>query len=265
MRCLSRTAVASDDGDAQSMSGLCLGTWGAARHSPPPAAAGALLKRLVLPDGSVLRAARPALPTRDTLFCDVLRDRRTLLKVGMPAHPGVLSRVHGAHASCAPLQHVHATDGNPCPTAHARVVLPDGSRSAAGVLQVWNMNQVNGLLFVANVQGASWDRRRRCFVTHEPAPPTLQASRPASHNIRHTDLLQWKTCGCRHAHHPDIFYKYPRLVHFLQAIVRPGDIAALAGSSGQPSPDAERFAVYSERTQRLTVLTATEQQQASHE
>ena len=49
----------------------------------PPGAAGALLKRLVLPDGSVLRAARPARPTRNTLFCDVLRDRRTLLKVAM--------------------------------------------------------------------------------------------------------------------------------------------------------------------------------------
>ena len=38
------------------------------------------------------------------------------------------------------------------------------------------MNQVSGLLFVANVQGASWDRRRRCFVTHDTAPPALQAS-----------------------------------------------------------------------------------------
>ena len=83
MRCLSRTALASHNFNTQSMSGLCLGTRKAARHSLPPAAAGALLKRLVLPDGSVLRAARPALPTRDTLFCDVLRDRRTLLKVGM--------------------------------------------------------------------------------------------------------------------------------------------------------------------------------------
>lgn len=42
--------------------------------------------------------------------------------------------------------------------------------------QVWNMNQVNGLLFAANVQGASWDRSRRCLVTHDAAPPPLQAS-----------------------------------------------------------------------------------------
>ncbi|WIA40450.1 hypothetical protein OEZ86_013807 [Tetradesmus obliquus] len=41
----------------------------------------ALLRRLVLPDGGVLRAALPGRPTRDCLFADVLRDRQTLLKV----------------------------------------------------------------------------------------------------------------------------------------------------------------------------------------
>lgn len=40
-----------------------------------------LLRRLVLPDGTVLRALLPGRPTRDTLFCDVLRDGRSLLKV----------------------------------------------------------------------------------------------------------------------------------------------------------------------------------------
>ena len=39
-----------------------------------------LLRRLVLPDGTVLRASLPGRPTRDTLFCDVLRDGRSLLK-----------------------------------------------------------------------------------------------------------------------------------------------------------------------------------------
>jgi hypothetical protein len=42
----------------------------------------ALLRRLVLPDGAVLRALLPGRPTRDCLFADVLRDRQTLLKVG---------------------------------------------------------------------------------------------------------------------------------------------------------------------------------------
>ena len=41
----------------------------------------ALLKRLVLPGGSVLRAKLPARPTKDILFKDVLKDNRTLLKV----------------------------------------------------------------------------------------------------------------------------------------------------------------------------------------
>ncbi len=40
-----------------------------------------LLKRLVLPDGSVIRALQPARPTRDSLFKDVLRDKKSLLKV----------------------------------------------------------------------------------------------------------------------------------------------------------------------------------------
>lgn len=40
-----------------------------------------LLRKLVLPDGSILRALLPGRPTRDCLFADVLRDRRTLLKV----------------------------------------------------------------------------------------------------------------------------------------------------------------------------------------
>lgn len=41
-----------------------------------------LLKRLVLPGGSVLRAKLPARPTKDILFKDVLKDNKTLLKVG---------------------------------------------------------------------------------------------------------------------------------------------------------------------------------------
>ena len=40
-----------------------------------------LLRRLVLPDGRVLRALLPGRPTRDSLFCDVLRDNTSLLKV----------------------------------------------------------------------------------------------------------------------------------------------------------------------------------------
>lgn len=40
-----------------------------------------LLRQLVFPDGSVLRARLPGRPTRDCLFADVLRDGQTVLKI----------------------------------------------------------------------------------------------------------------------------------------------------------------------------------------
>lgn len=40
-----------------------------------------VLRKLVLPDGSVLRALLPGRPTRDSLFADVLRDGVSLLKI----------------------------------------------------------------------------------------------------------------------------------------------------------------------------------------
>jgi hypothetical protein len=48
-----------------------------------------LLRRLVLPDGTVLRGALPGRPTRDSLFCDPLRDGTSLLKVRkrLPLYP----------------------------------------------------------------------------------------------------------------------------------------------------------------------------------
>ncbi|GFS31702.1 seed imbibition 1 [Actinidia rufa] len=40
-----------------------------------------LLKKLVLPDGSILRAKLPGRPTRDCLFCDPARDGKSVLKI----------------------------------------------------------------------------------------------------------------------------------------------------------------------------------------
>ncbi|KOM46299.1 hypothetical protein LR48_Vigan07g000300 [Vigna angularis] len=40
-----------------------------------------LLKKLVLPDGSILRAKLPGRPTKDCLFTDPARDRKSLLKI----------------------------------------------------------------------------------------------------------------------------------------------------------------------------------------
>ncbi len=39
-----------------------------------------LLKRVVLPDGSVLLCSQPGRPTVDCIFADPMRDGRTLLK-----------------------------------------------------------------------------------------------------------------------------------------------------------------------------------------
>lgn len=41
----------------------------------------ALLKRLVLPDGTLLRCRQAGLPTLDCLFSDVMRDAKSALKV----------------------------------------------------------------------------------------------------------------------------------------------------------------------------------------
>ncbi|XP_027179116.1 probable galactinol--sucrose galactosyltransferase 6 [Coffea eugenioides] len=50
-----------------------------------------LLKKLVLPDGSILRARLPARPTKDCLFCDPARDGVSLLKIwNMNKYTGVL-------------------------------------------------------------------------------------------------------------------------------------------------------------------------------
>eukprot|EP00898_Chlorokybus_atmophyticus_P002255 jgi/Chlat1/302/Chrsp1S03062 len=42
--------------------------------------------------------------------------------------------------------------------------------------KVWNHNKTGGVLAAFNVQGASWDRTKRAFTTHDPQPPTLEAT-----------------------------------------------------------------------------------------
>ncbi|MCO5567681.1 hypothetical protein L7F22_021375 [Adiantum nelumboides] len=50
-----------------------------------------LLKKLVLPDGSILRAKLPGRPTRDSLFADPARDGKSLLKIwNLNTYTGVL-------------------------------------------------------------------------------------------------------------------------------------------------------------------------------
>jgi raffinose synthase len=79
-----------------------------------------LLKRLVLPDGSILRAKYPGRPTLDCLFKDISRDQKTVLKI-------------------------------------------------------FNLNAMTGMIGAFNVQGASWNIKRRNYVSHDANPPALVA------------------------------------------------------------------------------------------
>ena len=89
----------------------------------------ALLRRLVLPDGGVLRCRLPGRPTTDCLFRDVSRDKQTVLKVcggGLGARWGLVRR-------------------GPCTASHQLA-------SPAPRPQVWNLNSVTGVLGLFNVQ-----------------------------------------------------------------------------------------------------------------
>ncbi|KAG7669440.1 hypothetical protein Ndes2526B_g05771 [Nannochloris sp. 'desiccata'] len=79
-----------------------------------------LLRRLVLPDGSILRAKYPGRPTLDCLFKDISRDQKTVLKL-------------------------------------------------------FNLNAVTGMIAAFNVQGASWNIKRRNYFAHDTNPPALVA------------------------------------------------------------------------------------------
>jgi hypothetical protein len=56
---------------------------------PPGSHDHGLLRKLVLPDGTLLRGQLPGRPTRDSLFADVARDGHSLLKVRGIAVGGV--------------------------------------------------------------------------------------------------------------------------------------------------------------------------------
>ncbi|XP_071723613.1 probable galactinol--sucrose galactosyltransferase 6 [Rutidosis leptorrhynchoides] len=68
-----------------------------------------LLKKLVLPDGSILRARMPGRPTRDCLFCDPARDGVSLLKIwNMNKYTGVLGVYNCQGAAWSSLERKNA-------------------------------------------------------------------------------------------------------------------------------------------------------------
>ncbi|XP_023734016.1 probable galactinol--sucrose galactosyltransferase 6 [Lactuca sativa] len=76
-----------------------------------------LLKKLVLPDGSVLRARLPGRPTKDCLFVDPTRDGVSLLKIwNMNKYTGVIGVYNCQGAAWDAMEHknmFHETRSNP--------------------------------------------------------------------------------------------------------------------------------------------------------
>ncbi|KAM1240614.1 hypothetical protein ACFX2I_046153 [Malus domestica] len=91
-----------------------------------------LLRKLVLPDGSVLRAKLPGRPTRDCLFADPARDR-TRFVLFTPLY-------------------------------------------ASQLAQIWNVNNLSGVVGVFNCQGAGWCKIEKKTRIHDYCPGTLSGS-----------------------------------------------------------------------------------------
>lgn len=110
-----------------------------------------LLRKLVLPDGSVLRAKLPGRPTRDCLFADPARD--------------------GIRFACFL-------------TNYSLLYFPLLSLSLTlaktgfffSLLKIWNMNKFTGIVGVFNCQGAGWCKETKKNQIHDTSPGTLTGS-----------------------------------------------------------------------------------------
>uniref|UniRef100_M8CEM6 galactinol--sucrose galactosyltransferase n=1 Tax=Aegilops tauschii TaxID=37682 RepID=M8CEM6_AEGTA len=116
-----------------------------------------LLKKLVLPDGSVLRAQLPGRPTRDCLFSDPARDGA---RCSPSSFKGIL-----------PLSDVNET----LPDSIS-VLICDPLLFSLSLLKIWNMNKCAGVVGVFNCQGAGWCRVVKKTRIHDEAPGTLTGS-----------------------------------------------------------------------------------------
>jgi hypothetical protein len=126
-----------------------------------------LLRRLVLPDGSVLRCLLPGRPTADCLFRDVSRDHQTVLKVRCGVHTKVRSGevwCRGGASLLLPRARLSGPGGaimvsrSICPALWP----PQPNRPPLSLLpQIWNLNSVTGVVGLFNMQ-ASWEERWWC-------------------------------------------------------------------------------------------------------
>lgn len=96
-----------------------------------------LLKRLVLPDGSVLRCHLPGRPTADTLFCDVTNDETTALKLwNVNAVTGVVG-VFNIQGSSFSRKHRKFYTHNPSPPTLTAWVKPGDVAPLAGAAELY--------------------------------------------------------------------------------------------------------------------------------
>jgi len=126
----------------------------------PGAHDGALLRRLALPDGRVLRPAAPGKPTADCLFADVMRDGRSLLKV---------STVNGTTVAVgAPGGEETGKKEEEEEEEEEEETEAEGSAAAAAATAGAAAGKAGGafscgLVAVFNTQSAAWSRRTRRF------------------------------------------------------------------------------------------------------
>lgn len=107
-----------------------------------------ILKKLVLPDGSVLRAKYPGRPSRDCLFIDPVMDGKRYLDVFTSKTELIL---HSFSNRLMPLS------------------------LFCSLLKIWNMNNCTGVLGIFNCQGAgSWPCTDKKVI--EVAAPEISAS-----------------------------------------------------------------------------------------
>lgn len=111
-----------------------------------------VLGKLVLPDGSTLRAKLPGRPTRDCLFSDPTRD--------------------GKRYGCKDLNMLKSLDFS----IQDRLIYLLNYQLCGSLLKIWNMNDFNGVLGVFNCQGASWCRTSIKNLIHDQQPQTISST-----------------------------------------------------------------------------------------
>ena len=143
-----------------------------------------LLRRLVLPDGSVLRARLPGRPTRDCLFRDVGTDGVSALKVWNANAYGAPERLTPTDTRCAaarsPTRRARTQPARAQLARSPRAARAQRSRLTSSDEGVVCAAEAGGVVGAFNVQGVAWSWRTRENVRVQDQPPSVIAAvRPA--------------------------------------------------------------------------------------